>query len=233
MRGTFTYGDLCFPYEVRFAARRTMSISVYPDCTIAVTAPAGTEQQKIERLLKKRARWIVRQRRHFEQFKPRTTPRKYVGGETHLYLGRQYRLQILLAEHASVKLKAGRIVVTSSDDNRDKIKELVAHWYRERARLKLAERFAAVAQKFERLIPVSPDLILRSMKVRWGSHTASGRIILNNDLIRAPVHCIDYVVTHELAHVVHPNHGASFFKLLEAMMPDWSDRKQKLETLLS
>ena len=71
------------------------------------------------------------------------------------------------------------------------------------------------------------------MPRRWGSWSRRGRISLNPDLIRAPIACIDYVITHELAHLIHPNHGAAFYELLETLMPDWRGRKQRLERILS
>jgi predicted metal-dependent hydrolase len=71
------------------------------------------------------------------------------------------------------------------------------------------------------------------MKTRWGSHTPTGRIILTYDLVRASTPCIDYVVAHELAHAVHPNHGAAFLRLLDSVMPDWRYRKERLERLLA
>ena len=87
--------------------------------------------------------------------------------------------------------------------------------------------------KFNLLVLHPPKLLLRPMKLRWGSHTRIGRIILNYDLVRAPVMCIDYVVAHELAHVVHPNHGVAFFRLLDGVMPGWQTRKERLEHLLT
>jgi predicted metal-dependent hydrolase len=71
------------------------------------------------------------------------------------------------------------------------------------------------------------------MQRRWGSLSSSGRISLNPDLIRAPTMCIDYVITHELVHLIHPHHGPAFYELLETLMPDWRRRKQRLERTLS
>ena len=67
------------------------------------------------------------------------------------------------------------------------------------------------------------------MSRRWGSYSKTGKVLLNLDLIRAPIECIDYVITHELAHVFYRNHGTKFFDLIESMMPDWKKRKDRLE----
>jgi predicted metal-dependent hydrolase len=74
--------------------------------------------------------------------------------------------------------------------------------------------------------------MLRSMPRRWGSFSRTGRILLNPDLIRAPVACIDYVITHEMIHLIHPNHGLDFYDLLETLMPGWRTRKQRLERVM-
>jgi predicted metal-dependent hydrolase len=109
----------------------------------------------------------------------------------------------------------------------------VTAWYREKANVRLRERFDTIAPRFSLLGYKPSPPILRSMPRRWGSYNRSGRVLLNPDLIRAPVPCIDYVITHELVHFVHPNHGPKFYKLLEALMPDWLSRKARLEQILS
>jgi predicted metal-dependent hydrolase len=206
---------------------------VKPDCSIEITAPKGTSREDVERRLRRRARWVIRQFLHFEQFRPRSPKRRYVGGETHLYLGRQYRLKLIRDTSEGVKLKGAFLIVTTANRYAPHVKRLVWAWYREKGDNRITERFHAIAPRFARLGCATPKLILRSMPRRWGSFSRSGRVLLNPDLIRAPVACIDYVITHELIHLVHPNHGPGFYELLETLMPDWRKRKHRLEQLLS
>ena len=187
-----------------------------------------------------RSRWHCRRRRdtkagqHFEQFRPRSPERRYVGGETHLYLGRQYRLKLARSKSEAIKLKGPYLRVTSpSCTDASRVKKLVATWYREKAKVRLKERFDAISPRFIPLGYTPSPPILRSMPRRWGSYNSTGRVLLNSDLIRAPVPCIDYVITHELVHIVHPNHGPKFYELLEALMPEWLSRKARLEQVLS
>jgi predicted metal-dependent hydrolase len=211
-----------------------MAITVHPNGAIEVIAPLVTTQREVEIRLRKRARWILRQRLHFDQFRPRSPARRYVGGETHLYLGRQYRLKLTMSETEAVKLKGAYLWVAShSRNDPSRVRRLVKAWYRERAKVRLRERFDAIAPRFVLLgyRPSAP--MLRSMSRRWGSYNSTGRVLLNPDLIRAPVRCIDYVITHELVHIVHPNHGPKFYELIEALMPDWLSRKARLEQILS
>ncbi len=230
VQGAIDYGSRRIAYTATFAKRSTMAISVLPDCTVEVTAPVGTDQGELERRLRKRARWVCRQIDHFQQFTPRTPPRRYVGGETHLYLGRQYRLKIVAADSERIRLIGGYFIVELPDRlDVNRIKGLLEGWYRSKADLRLRERFEHALPTFERLGCIKPLLRIAPMQRRWGSHSASGAITLNPDLIRAPMACIDYVVVHELCHLVEPNHGERFVSLLTRLLPDWKMRKQRLE----
>jgi predicted metal-dependent hydrolase len=219
---------------LRYSTRRTMAITVHPDGRIEVTAPKGTGPKEVEARVRKRARWIVRQQLHFEQFRPRSKPRRYVGGETHLYLGRQYRLKLAKGDHDEVKLTRGLLVVTSRGrQSARRVKELISAWYQMEAKARFAERYQRIARRFTCLgYTISPPRVQR-MSRRWGSYSKSGKVLLNPELVRAPTRCIDYVITHELAHIVYSNHGAKFFELLDRMMPDWRKRKDLLERTLA
>jgi predicted metal-dependent hydrolase len=234
MRGSIVYAGQSVDYRARHSARKTLAVSVHPDGTVEVVAPRGTDQRVIEQRLVRRAGWVLQQRRYFEQFLPRTPERRYVGGETHLYLGRQYRLKVERGDEDRVRLTAGYFRITvAGKPSSERVCILLAAWYREHADSKLKERFEAVAKRFLRMVPRRPTLAIRPMRQRWGSYSGKGRITLNCDLIRAPLPCIDYVIVHELAHGRYPNHGRAFFDLLSQMMPDWEKRKLTLERMLA
>jgi hypothetical protein len=111
------------------------------------------------------------------------------------------------------------------------VKALLEAWYAEHARWAFEKSVAACAGKLNGQLAGAPRLRLRHMPKRWGSWTKRGVIYLNPELILAPPSCIDYVVTHELCHLVHASHGAEFFALLRKTMPDWEQRKARLEQL--
>jgi predicted metal-dependent hydrolase len=206
-----------------------MAITVHPDGSVDVTAPEGTDPKDIEARVLKRGRWIVRQRMYFDQFRPRTKARRYVGGETHLYLGRQYRLKIVKSDCEQVKLKDGFLIVSlPRRRSSSRVKDLVTTWYADKAKTRILDRYQKIAYRFFQLAP-----IIRKMSRRWGSHSKTGRVLLNPDLIRAPATCIDYVITHELVHMVHRHHARPFFEMLENLMPDWMERKSRLESMLA
>lgn len=110
-----------------------------------------------------------------------------------------------------------------------RVAALVTAWYREHARAAFARSLISALAKFPKLQKAPPQLRLRTMPKRWGSCTKRGVIYLNPELIQAPPSCIDYVITHELCHLLHPNHGHAFYALLQIVLPDWQSRKSRLE----
>ena len=185
--------------------------------------------------MRKRAAWVTRQQRYFSQFLPRTPERRFLAGETHLYLGRQYRLKVVPHVQQGVKLIRGYIVVHSHRPSQTEVvRDLVQAWYRERAHLKLPERIELCLERFPNPEAFRPKgLIIRQTKQRWGSLSPAGRLLLNRRLVQAPVDAIDYVITHELCHIAEPHHGTAFFDLLGKVMPDWERRKQRLERVMA
>ncbi|MGY0557641.1 M48 family metallopeptidase [Lysobacter sp. A421] len=222
-------------YRLLRRQRKTLEIAVEPDATVVVAAPPGTEIDAIEARLRKRAGWIMRQQRYFSQFLPRTTERRFMAGETHLYLGRQYRLKVVPETGERVKLVRGFIMVPARQPHRHEfIRESVEDWYRDRARIKFAERVEINLGRFPDPEAFRPrELTIRLLRKRWGSMSPAGNLLLNRRLILAPVDAIDYVITHELCHVAEPHHGSAFHALLDRVLPDWKHRKARLERVMA
>ena len=229
------YGAHVISFTVVRRDRRTLEIAVEPDATVVVAAPLDAMPEAIDAKVRKRAAWIRRQQRYFMQFLPRTPERRYAAGETHLYLGRQYRLKVVHHVQQAVKLTRGFIVVqTHKPLNADVTRELVDKWYRDRAHLKFAERLEINLQRFPVPDEYRPNgILVRQLKQRWGSMSPGFRLLLNRRLIEAPTDAIDYVITHELCHIAEPHHGPKFFELLALVMPDWSRRKERLERVMA
>lgn len=226
------YGGGEIPFQLAFSKRKSLEISVYPDKSVFVKAPEGIDRNAIEAKVKKRARWIKRQIRYFEQFDPRTPSRQYVSGESHLYLGKQYRLKIELGTDNNVALKAGFFLVTSTRGKPDHVESLLSDWYREKADFHLSKVFSACWKKFKLPDSDKPTVKIMQLKKRWGSLSKSGTLTLNRDLVKVPKECIEYVIIHELCHLEHHHHGPEFYRSLELFLTDWEKRKHKLEMAL-
>lgn len=230
--GSITYGKESISFDVLYVPRKTLEIAVHPDKQVVVRAPIGTGWVDIENRVKKRARWINRQIAYFRQYEPRSTSRNYVSGETHLYLGRRYRLKTTVGETNAVKLIQGRMSVTVREVKPEKIRECLDSWYREKAWEKFLEILEQCMKPFRRTGFKHPKLRIRRMRKRWGSLSKRGTLTLNLKLIHAPKECIEYVVTHELCHLKFHDHSVGFYKMLERVMPEWERRKKRLETLM-
>lgn len=224
------YGREHIAFEVVYTNRKTMEIAVHPDSRVIVKAPIGSAADKIAARLAKRAWWIRKQRSYFQQFIPRTLPRQYAGGETHLYLGRQYRLKIRKGKKGDAKLQGAYFQISTPDQkNRQDVKKLLDNWYKEHARKIFAQRLEICFEKAKGLKVPLPNIQLRKMSKRWGSCSQAGYILLTPELIKAPLYCIDYVIMHELCHLKDHTHSRKYYRLLAKFMPDWERRKERLE----
>ncbi|MDP2853812.1 MAG: SprT family zinc-dependent metalloprotease [Smithellaceae bacterium] len=231
--GVVSYGREKIEFSFCHVDRKTLEIAVHPNQTVVVKAPLGVESAEVQRRVAKRARWIIKQRNYFRQFEPRTPARCYVGGETHLYLGKRYRLKISSENQDSVKLLKGYFEIqVKGRVTSDKVKCLLDGWYAKKASSKFRESLDYCWPRFKKLSVVQPRLQIKRLKKRWGSLSGRGTLTLNTDLIRASKGCINYVITHELCHLQSKVHGPKFYKTLERIMPDWKKRKQKLELTL-
>jgi predicted metal-dependent hydrolase len=228
---SLVFGSREIFFELSYQDRKTLGIRVYPDCRVKVIAPYNTTEEKLKTKLREKAPWIIKQQLEFLSYHPLTPPRKYVNGETHLYLGRQYKLRIQKATANEVKLFRGRLLVLKKDNT--SAKNLLSEWYREKASAHFEETLKKTLPLFARYNINQPELQIRQMPTRWGSCTPKGKVILNPELIKAPKGSIEYVIIHELCHLIHHNHTRAFYDLQETIMPDWKKWKERLENTLN
>jgi predicted metal-dependent hydrolase len=228
------FGQTEITYCVNTSDRKTLAIHVYPDGQVMVDAPMTASHAAIAAKVKKKAPWIFKQQLQFEAYPPAMPQRRYVSGETHRYLGRQYRLLVNQGLVDKVKLVHGRLIVeTPTPNNTEKVRTLMQDWYRLRAKAVFLDRYALCVKQVAKCdIHHQQGFQLRFMPNRWGSCTAQGNIILNPELIAAPKDCIDYVITHELCHLKERNHSQAFYKLLSVVMKDWELRRKRLNEMV-
>jgi len=231
MTAAIQFGDKQIDFRLKFSNRKSLGITVTPDLNVLVTAPAEASLEKVKEKLRKKAPWIIKQQSFFLSFHPKTPRRKYISGETHLYLGRPYRLKIKLNRIESVKIKRPFIEIAASDKSR--AKELLNEWYLQKAKSKIPSIAKPLIDQFKKHKTEPVAMVFREMPTRWGSCTAKGKIILNPRLIKAPKGCIEYVIIHELCHLMHHSHTQKFIELQTKEMPNWEKQKSKLEKLLA
>jgi len=228
------YGTIKIQYELTYAPRKTLGISVQPDLRVTVKAPEGTPLAEIEARVLKRAPWILKQQKDFERYLPHLPPRQYVSGETHRYLGRQYRLKVIECENGAregVKRDGNYITVHVPDKaDTEYVRDLLDGWYHDHARRVFQERLDDCYPKIEHVGVPYPEIAIRAMRSRWGSCSARGRITLNVKLIKVPRSYIDYVIFHELCHLAEPYHSPRYYEILDRILPDWRERRDKLNS---
>jgi len=230
MLRAFQYGYSTIEYQLIVEERKNLSITVQPNKTVVVKAPVGSGFEAIEARLVNKGKWILKQINYFDKFHPLQPESEYISGETHYYLGRQYRLRIRKGSDETVKLIGKFFIAKTSDtQNRDHIQLLMRQWYADHAQLLLDTRVRIYVEKILGSDHPTVETHYKYLKRRWGSCDPGGTITFNIELVKTPIQCIDYVIVHELCHLMHPNHDKAFYRLMKSILPDWETRKEKLE----
>ena len=229
-------GDAEVPYALVRSRRRrrTVAFAIEEGAVLTVRAPQRTTVAEIEDLAREHARWILRRLEEVREIvRPRL--RAWGTGETIPYLGREVPLDVVpvLGLAASCRLRGGQMelyvpMALRQRDAGDSAVEVLTQWYRERA----AERFRERADVWAQRVHVRYGrLIVTSPQQRWGSCDVNNNIRVNWRVLMAPPRIMDYVIAHELCHVVHRNHGPRFWAKLERAMPDCYERRDELRRI--
>lgn len=215
--------------QLKRTGRRTLAISVLPDGSLELVAPARAALSDINAKVTRRTPWIETQRKRFAEMNAHRRLPRFVNSATHRYLGRQYRLKIVHGPAAGVAMRGGFIVITTPRAHERDVREHLEGWYRQKAKVQFIERVRKWEPWCAHRGLARPAARLRAMPKRWGSACKNGIILLNPELIKASSACIDYVITHEICHLRHPNHGPAFRHLLATLCPQWEQLKKQLE----
>ena len=211
---------------IRTNRRKTAAIKVH-EGKVSVVVPKNLPESRIEELVARKTKWIHGKICLHKQTVP-SRPKEYVSGESFTYLGKNYRLKVVVGDAKGVKLKGGQLVVTLPEKELlpEKIQKAITAWYREHAEQKLAEK----VKRYAPVVGVTPATVkIKSFKSRWGSCHSNGEIQFNWMIIIAPNHIVDYVVVHELCHLKEHNHSPKFWKCVEQVVPDYEMCRQWLK----
>lgn len=186
-------------------------------------------EERIRDLITKRTPWIESKLKEQSE-KYILKPNKYINGEVFSYLGKDYRLKVITGDRVSIKMKNGYLVAiildTVAEQEQEQIKPLLEDWYQSHAEVLLKEKI----KRFTKVIGVTPKSVsVKNYKSSWGSCSNRGEISFNWRIILAPHRIIDYVVIHELCHLLEHNHSSRYWKLVEQHVPDWRDCRDWLK----
>lgn len=222
------YGNSKIEFRIKRSARKTLGIAVLPDGAVEVTAPNDATLDKIKEIIIKRGSWLLEQQR-IAGFNPVPQPSKsFVSGESFYLLGRHYRLKIFEANYDAVDILDDKLILNCTfPEDLELKRSLLLKWYLKKAADILTERFKFHAQNLKQ---ETVEVSVKKLTKRWGEfHPSKNLVVLNAELVVAPMECIDYVIIHELSHAVILDHGRDFYNLLSCRLPRWKDIKNELE----
>lgn len=209
----------------RSSARRKLTITVERDRSVVVHAPAAASDEAIRRVVESKRQWIYEKINHQQKYQdlPHPPGKELVNGESALYLGRLYRIEIVERGLAEIRFDQ-RFRIPLSHAGRDK--GYMREWYIARANEKILPRVRRHAKDLG--VTFTESKIVDSL-YRWGSCTLNDNVNFNWRLIKAPMFVIDFVIVHELAHLIEANHTPRFWNIVRAQIP----RMEKARSWLS
>lgn len=229
-----SYGDEKIPFLVAENHKLHDRIRVHVDSngSVRVEKPADIDFSVFRDALSKRARWIARRRAEIAETKKHVLAKEYVSGETFFYLGRRHQLKVVTSNErrSHVRLYRGKIEVWLPLADPAAIKRRLSAWYKSRA-LAYYERRLKVICTAVPWIDIVPEVRLLNMQKQWGNCSPAGKLTLSPALIKAPRDCIDFVLKHELCHIIEHNHSAQFYARLTQLAPRWQEQEAELDGL--
>jgi len=216
-----------FEIDVTFKDIKNIHLSVHPPLgNVTISAPMHIDPERLRVFAIGKLGWLRRERKKMSE-QLREHPKLFIPRESHYFLGKRYLLKVTASKHSNVVLHHNHIeLFVPADASAEKKRQVLYAWYRNQLKTLLIPMIISWEQK----IGVQSSAIrVQKMKTKWGScNDKSAAILFNSDLIKKPVDCIEYVVVHELLHLIERKHNRRFVGLLDAWLPGWIERKRKL-----
>ncbi|ELC8442353.1 M48 family metallopeptidase [Clostridium perfringens] len=229
MKLGFEFQDKYVEFELIRSKRRTMSIEVLAEGEVKVRAPISIPKESILKYVKTKGKWIVEKQENAKIISSKKIKREFVDGESFMYLGEEYLLKIRYNQFlkgVSVSLIGEKLVVDIAKYDREKIKKAIELWYREVGLKIIKER----VDYYSKFYPLKPRSIrVKEQKRRWGSCTYYNDLLFNWRCIMAPIEVLDYIVVHEMTHMIHKNHSKNYWEAVAKVMPDYKEKNNWLK----
>lgn len=222
MSETLEVGGLVFAIR-RGARRKTLGLTVDRGGELIIHCPESAAADDLTRWTRSKLLWVQGKLAIKEELAPLVRAPEFVSGENFSYLGRNYRLTLIRQQKAALRFDGQRFLL-----RRDAAATGAAHfrrWYIEHGQERTTER----AEWLSRRTGLPPTAVrLRDLGFRWGSCGKGGTLLFNWKLLQLPMRLVDYVIAHELAHLLEPHHNPAFWRVLDRAMPDWRERQEEL-----
>jgi predicted metal-dependent hydrolase len=216
-------------FKVIYSRRRSIGISVLPDSSVIVRVPHLTSLKTINRIVNDKYSWVLKHRDNYKNLNNSSPKKSYKSGEAHLFRGKEHILRIVKSGKPYILFSDDIIEIgTDKTDDPAAVKRLLYKGYKNEAISHFPEFMSKVLTAHENQHFKPAGLVIRTMKRRWGSCSGKGKITLSTELIKLDDLFIQYVITHELCHLKHHNHGPDFYKLLSELFPEWKSVRKEL-----
>jgi predicted metal-dependent hydrolase len=213
--------------------RRTLGITVRKDKSVSVRVPLRTDTKDVRAFVTSRVEWVLKVWKKLDKYQ---TPQQqgYVRGAVFMYQGEAYRLEFTKGLRRSLQLHDDLLILTSPEmPPEDTVSKMITHWYRKQAEATVNIHSIECHHLMQAEGIPLPPITIRSMKTRWGSYSyKTKRISLNQNLIKAPLTCLNYVIIHELCHIKVRHHGAIFWKMVGRYVPDYLKIRRQLKQFI-
>ena len=214
---------MIFEYQIKYSNRKTLNISVERDRSIIVRAPHFLTADKIDKIVQSKRQWIKEKLNHTQKYPQIKESKEFVSGETLMYLGKNYQLLVVDEEFEGIEFDQRFKISKTNQPNANK---LFKKWYLQQALIKIEP----LATKYAKNLGVAYNQFKTSeMKYRWGSCTPANNIIFNWRIIKAPRSVLEYLVAHELVHLIEDNHTPKFWNILSIQVPNYEKAKSWLK----
>jgi predicted metal-dependent hydrolase len=210
-------------YNIVYSARKTLQISVERDRSVIVRAPEGTPREKIQDAIESKKLWLYEKLKHPQKYQETATSKELVPGTSLLYLGKEYKLDFVGDVFDGVVFESKFLISRSA---KPMAAQLLKAWYEESAKQIIRPRVKTFARQ---LGVVYNRVLISDLKYRWGSCTPKNNLNFNWRLVKAPMSVVEYVIVHELAHLLEPNHTLRFWGIIKAQLPHYLKAKEWLK----
>jgi predicted metal-dependent hydrolase len=209
-------------YTLIRSRRKTASIYIERDGKVSVLVPEKLTARQVEEVLESKRKWIYQSLAEWQDLNANRIQRDYVNGEGFLYLGRTYRLKLVSDLPEPLMLKDGYFCLRATKGSAPDADAAFREFYRVKGATRIPPRVAYFQAKMG---VKSRSIKIMELKHRWASCTTNGNLNFHWKCMMAPLTVIDYIVVHELAHLIHSNHSAKFWNEVDKVMPDFQERK--------
>jgi predicted metal-dependent hydrolase len=218
-----TYKDI--EYSLVRSRRKTASIYIERDGQVSILVPDKLTDRQVEALVESKRKWIYKSLAEWQDLNARKVHRDYVNGEGFLYLGRSYRLKLVSDLSEPLMLKDGYFCLRTNNGSLPDADAAFKAFYRAKGLVRIPPRVAYFQAKMD----VEPKAVrVIELKHRWASCSPGGNLNFHWKCMMAPLTILDYIVVHELAHLIFPNHTKAFWNQVDKVMPDFQERKEWL-----